>query len=984
MSNISKKWLKLFSDNISDEEQLDRFLTSNTENNLQEWERKHKQYEQLGREYIAQQLSDNSWKSYETSENLKIRIHWLSLYKPLCYKYINRLSMYLNSIVSVENKEKFLIEIESMFFEMCMNISYRTVVLEINDLRRSSRLIGDDSEKRYNFFIDTLLKSRDYILEFYQKYPVLYELLDRKLLNISDYVKEIITNFEMNLSDIEKYFGFENLKLSNIKFNAGDTHSNGKSVCILELNNKRKIVYKPRNMSVDVNLDLFSKEFASQFSLPNVLFLPRTLSKSSYSFVEFVEVKECNSRHDVEMYYENIGMLLAFLHIFGAKDYHGENILSCESYPYLIDNETILHFSEKESIDSSIQRMYDVVTDSVYSVGILPMTLYSVNNDKGMEIGALNSGEKRESPYQTHQLTNIGTDEIRIEKVFKEIEDFPSTVRYMGKTVSCKEYRENVLYGFELIYRIILKNRNKVQKMIMKYFENCETRYIYRNTNIYIQFLETSHHPDLLRNKYDFEMYMLRMLEYGNVDNEFDKSMIKDEINQLRKGDVPIFYTSSSSNEIYNGLHSRIYSLEGDSIIKNISKRICSLSEENLLRQQRIINMAFMGSELFIKNKKLKGRKLLKKLSSNIIERILSAKLEFNDEISWLNMLAMNKNYEISPMDYNLYGGTSGMILGISSIQDDRLESILRGVIDYTNNYIESCQGNFPLSKLGAFTGIYGYLYVTCVLRQKGIKTVDNSEEFIYNILLSTYNDVRKFDNLDIIGGLAGILAVLVKIEEVMVHSSKVVQLAHVMSEEIVEKLIEVYKKQGYWMENDPGYAHGNYGVITQLFKYSKLCNEESIEKNNIIFCIQDYLNKERSQLKTDKIIPLRKNAKYYSWCNGIVGIVQAKHYLMVNEFPDQYLEEEVRYYVTEILNQRLNIENSICHGNVGNLTIISSIIGDNSEINKKILSESELYLLDKLTYDCDDWGILTGELGILMANYETGRAMLNNVLLLN
>lgn len=48
MSNISKKWLKLFSDNISDEEQLDRFLTSNTENNLQEWERKHKQYEQLG------------------------------------------------------------------------------------------------------------------------------------------------------------------------------------------------------------------------------------------------------------------------------------------------------------------------------------------------------------------------------------------------------------------------------------------------------------------------------------------------------------------------------------------------------------------------------------------------------------------------------------------------------------------------------------------------------------------------------------------------------------------------------------------------------------------------------------------------------------------------------------------------------------------------------------------------------------------------
>ena len=52
MSDISKKWLKLFSENISDEEQLNRFLLSNTGNNLQEWEMKHNQYEQLGREYM--------------------------------------------------------------------------------------------------------------------------------------------------------------------------------------------------------------------------------------------------------------------------------------------------------------------------------------------------------------------------------------------------------------------------------------------------------------------------------------------------------------------------------------------------------------------------------------------------------------------------------------------------------------------------------------------------------------------------------------------------------------------------------------------------------------------------------------------------------------------------------------------------------------------------------------------------------------------
>lgn len=69
--------------------------------------------------------------------------------------------------------------------------------------------------------------------------------------------------------------------------------------------------------------------------------------------------------------------------------------------------------------------------------------------------------------------------------------------------------------------------------MLIKYFKNCETRYIYRNTNIYVQFLETSHHPDLLKNKYDFEVYLLRLFEYGDINNIFDRVMIKMKLDNL-------------------------------------------------------------------------------------------------------------------------------------------------------------------------------------------------------------------------------------------------------------------------------------------------------------------------------------------------------------------------------------------------------------------------------------------------------------------
>ncbi|WP_153298482.1 DUF4135 domain-containing protein, partial [Streptococcus pneumoniae] len=573
------------------------------------------------------------------------------------------------------------------------------------------------------------------------------------------------------------------------------------------------------------------------------------------------------------------------------------------------------------------------------------------NNDKGMEIGALNSGERRESPYLSHQLANVGTDEIRIEKVFKIVGDFPSTVRYKGKNVSCSSYLNEVQRGFETIYKIVLQNRNIVSRMIIKYFENCETRYIYRNTNIYVQFLETSHHPELLKNKYDFEMYLLRLFEYGDVANLFDNVMMKDEVCQLRKGDIPIFYANTSSNEIYNGLGRYICALDGHSIANKVLNRITSLSDDNLLRQKRIINMAFMGSELFSKKFRVSEEHMnTETITSKIINRISSAKFEFNNETSWLAMVAMNKSYEIYPMDCSLYSGTSGMILGITSIDDTRLRTLLPGVINYTNNYIKELQGNFPVHQLGAFTGVYGYLYTLCVLREEGTPFVEDIEEIIYETLSSTFRQLRNIDNLDIIGGLAGILGVLIKIQKTMLDSSRVTELTQKLSEGVVQKILEKYKKDGFWIENDPGYAHGNYGIITQLYRYSLSNTCKFDAKTSIISCIKEYLDKERSLLCGKNGFPLRNNAKYYSWYNGIVGIVNAKNYLETNEFPDKFLKTEVQDYSIKILNQDSTLDNSICHGSIGNLVILDSILGYSVDIENRIATESSSYLLDKET----------------------------------
>ncbi|HFI0453991.1 TPA: lanthionine synthetase LanC family protein, partial [Streptococcus suis] len=152
-----------------------------------------------------------------------------------------------------------------------------------------------------------------------------------------------------------------------------------------------------------------------------------------------------------------------------------------------------------------------------------------------------------------------------------------------------------------------------------------------------------------------------------------------------------------------------------------------------------------------------------------------------------------------------------------------------------------------------------------------------------------------------------------------------------------------------------------------------------------IIQCVQDYLRKEREELDHNRVLKIRKNAKYYSWCNGIVGIVKAKHYLLINGLSDKLLSEEVEYYSKDILTNGLNLDNSICHGNVGNLVILDSILPvQTNQFENAIHQESNQYLLEKMTYETDDWGVLTGEMGILMANYKAGRKCLNELLLLN
>ena len=124
--------------------------------------------------------------------------------------------------------------------------------------------------------------------------------------------------------------------------------------------------------------------------------------------------------------------------------------------------------------------------------------------------------------------------------------------------------------------------------------------------------------------------------------------------------------------------------------------------------------------------------------------------------------------------------------------------------------------------------------------------------------------------------------------------------------------------------------------------------------------------------------------------------LTNAGFYFVSCEYKELQDEVEFKYDITnkrnikEYKNESLSLKYALIAQLIEALKqnddYFFSIAPDNVyvDIENRIATESISYLWDKETYECDDWGILTGEMGILMANDRKSRTRLNDILLLN
>ena len=323
--------------------------------------------------------------------------------------------------------------------------------------------------------------------------PVLLRLTATIVRQWIDTTVELITRLHSDIREIRAVItrSAPDVNVQAVGGDLSDPHNFGHSVQILTFEDQTKLVYKPKDLCLDVAWHDLIVRFNA--SLPPIDLKPVTaIACHEYGWTEFIDHTSCESAQEIEQFYRRSGAWLAVFHLFASSDMHYENILAHGAHPVPIDLEMILQASTPEAEQetpetaASIEASHAVVR-SVLMVGMLPAYAKSPNN-KIFDAGGLNA-VKNSAPVGIWK--NANTDGMRWMQVLNDSAQTPNIPHIEGQYAQLGDYLPAFIEGFEQYAHFLLKQRDAIGVAnLLKPFKKLPVRKVIRNTRFYYMLLQ--------------------------------------------------------------------------------------------------------------------------------------------------------------------------------------------------------------------------------------------------------------------------------------------------------------------------------------------------------------------------------------------------------------------------------------------------------------------------------------------------------------
>ncbi|MDP4177159.1 MAG: type 2 lanthipeptide synthetase LanM family protein [Bacillota bacterium] len=759
--------------------------------------------------------------------------------------------------------EKAILHMQKSLLKRLSKISSETFYIEFcaNNIYYIKKFLGESSELEkesisnieYTNFINSMLNGG--LESFFIEYSVLARHLSQTACFWIDFISELSFIIKKDYSQISNTFFSKNIpgKILSIDLNLSDYHNNNKTVVKLTFENEKSIIFKPRNIGIEMAYYNFLNFLNLKNSKLSYKIL-KIIDGKTYGWIEFVEHLPCETIEQVQKYYRRSGGLLCIVYALQGADFHLENIISEGENPVLIDLEMLMHNSVNLSHLNSFLNMEDLLQNrySVLYTGLLPVPCED-EDGKISDLSGLGGEINIKTTLKESIWQNINTDSMSVYINYIKRPSFKNVVKLNNNCVNAEDYVTEIMEGFQEMYKIFLKLKDELlqENSIINMFSHQLLRYVFRETKSYYQLIKSSLNSVSMRNGLDWSNKIQSGLASRQFGVESMSNILAYENKSLNKLDIPYFNYWSDSKDLNISSNGIINNFFSKTAFNSLKENLKNLNTDDMQIQIGSIKNSYkmiVGIKNFASSPKQTSQivssiensieeDFFVQQAEKIIDKIIDSRIESPENLNWLHLVpASVKTYNIEIIESRLYDGKAGIAILLAAMSKISKKKNYKDLVHKIFNPYKSSYYKNQLSclekrmNLGIASGLGAIIY-SYALSGKFLNENKFNEEALKIIPKLSSELIDNDTILDIIGGSAGlILSLLALYKET--KSEETLLLAICCGKHLLKNRFKSKNGLRAWkhseiltIEEQPlcGFAHGASGIAYALIKLFKV-----------------------------------------------------------------------------------------------------------------------------------------------------------------
>lgn len=381
------------------------------------------------------------------------------------------------------------------------------VAVELDAFRHAYRAIYSEQAASTLSMEKIFLRQGPYdrLLSLFSRFPILPKLWCRLIDQWCDSISELLARVSADKDTLSRVFfrGQPLGKIVDVRAGLSDPHNNGRTVMRVQFQ-AGSFIYKPRSGHGEREWFRFIA-YLNNVSFRPKLIAARVLCRSGYCWMEEIKFGSCKDLLEGRRFYKRLGGMIAAAYLLDAVDCHRDNVIASGEHPVLIDAETLWHGSEKTKTD---------YVEALYATGFVSPT------------GRRSSYQYRSSPLGR---TSPGRHTPHVD----------------GTPLDASNYADVVIAGFRQAWHCLLGTKER-RVAFLRYLRHCPSRgyrRIYRSTAEYDAIIRASVQPAAMRDDDERNRVIAQLCSRNGA----GQIITREEINALRRLDIPFFVRTSSS-----------------------------------------------------------------------------------------------------------------------------------------------------------------------------------------------------------------------------------------------------------------------------------------------------------------------------------------------------------------------------------------------------------------------------------------------------